>query len=217
MFTSRFQAWVRRNAQRLAAALARLPITPNQVTVFGMLVVFVSAVLVAGDHLVLGALVLAFGGCFDILDGALARVQGKAYPYGAFLDSVTDRYAEGAIYLGVAVHFLQSGGPQLRWNLLGAIAALVGSFQVSYIRARAQSLGFRSESGLFKRPERIVATIAGLLIGGGAYLAWVIWLLAVLTNLTALQRIYEVWMQAREQRRTRKKAAEAPAAGEPVP
>src|SRR5579859_90406 len=133
VFTSRFQAWVRRNAQRLAASFARLPVTPNLVTVTGMLVVFASAVLVGMGQLVAGALVLAFGGCFDILDGALARVQKRSYPYGAFLDSTTDRYAEGAIYLGIAAHFLQVGGPNLRWNLLGAMLALVGSFQVSYI------------------------------------------------------------------------------------
>jgi CDP-diacylglycerol--glycerol-3-phosphate 3-phosphatidyltransferase len=182
-----------------------------------MLIVFASSILVGSGHLVAGAAVLAFGGCFDILDGALARVQSRSYPYGAFLDSVTDRYAEGAIYLGIAAYFLGNGGSHQRLYLLGAILALIGSFQVSYIRARAQSLAFRSETGLFKRPERIVATIVGLLVLGGALLPWVIWLLAVLTNFTALQRIHEVWAQARDHRRTRNQTNRSPASGERVP
>ncbi|MDQ6918185.1 MAG: CDP-alcohol phosphatidyltransferase family protein [Candidatus Dormibacteraeota bacterium] len=198
MFTTRFQQWVRRRAQAAAGWLAKLPITPNQITVAGMLVVFAAAALVAGGNLLVGGIVLAFGASFDIFDGALARVTKRSYPYGAFLDSTTDRYAEAAVYIGLAAYYV--GQPNPRPAILGVLLALVGSMSVSYVRARAQSLGFKCDSGLFARPERIVATIVGLVFGGWV-LVVLIWALAVLTNLTALQRILEVWSQARAQRR----------------
>ncbi len=198
MFTTRFQQWVRRRAQSLAGWLSALPITPNQVTVAGMLVVFVAAALIGTDHLLAAGLVLAFGASFDILDGALARVTQRSYPYGAFLDSTTDRYAEASIYLGLVVYYV--GQPNGRTAVVGGLLALIGSFSVSYVRARAQSLGFKCDTGLFARPERIVVTIIGLLFAGPV-LFLVIWALAVLTNFTALQRIWEVWGQARAERR----------------
>ena len=197
MFTTRFQQWVRRRAQSLAGWLGGLPVTPNQVTVAGMLVVFISATLVATGHLLPAAIVLAFGAGFDILDGALARATRRSHPYGAFLDSTTDRFAEAAVYVGLAAYYV--GQPNPRPAVLGVLLALVGSFSVSYIRARAQSLGFKCDSGLFARPERIVATIVGLVFGGFVLFA-VIWALALLTNFTALQRILEVWRQARAER-----------------
>jgi len=203
MFTSRFQAWVRRNAQRLAAALARLPVTPNQVTVAGMLATFVAGALAGLGYLLAAGIVLAISGTFDILDGALARATKASYPYGAFLDSTTDRYSEGAIYLGIAAYFLTHPGPDMQIKVLGCMVALAGSYLVSYVRARAQSLGFKCDVGLFARPERVVATVIGLLFP--VILPFVIYLLAVLTNFTAVQRIHEVWLQGREQRR----AAEA--------
>jgi CDP-diacylglycerol---glycerol-3-phosphate 3-phosphatidyltransferase len=198
LFTTRFQQWVRRRAQAAAGWLAKLPITPNQVTVAGMLVVFAAGALVAGGHLLAGGVVLAFGASFDIFDGALARVTKRSYPYGAFLDSTTDRYAEAAVYIGLAAYYV--GQPNPRPAVLGVLLALVGSMSVSYVRARAQSLGFKCDSGLFARPERIVATIVGLVFGGWALFV-VIWALALLTNFTVLQRVLEVWRQARAQRR----------------
>jgi CDP-diacylglycerol---glycerol-3-phosphate 3-phosphatidyltransferase len=214
MFTLRFQQWVRRRAQALARWLARLPVTPNQVTVAGMLVVFAAALLVATGHLLAGGIVLAFGGSFDILDGALARVTKRSYPYGAFLDSTTDRYAEAAVYVGLVAFFV--GQPNPRPAVLGVLLALVGSFSVSYVRARAQSLGFKCDSGLFARPERIVATIVGLVFGGWVLLV-VIWGLALLTNFTALQRVLEVWRQARALRSEPVPAVLAAQPTEPAP
>ena len=214
MFTTRFQAWVRRNAQRLATFLRRLPVTPNQVTVGGTALTFGAAVLVGLGHLRWAGLVLAVSGTFDILDGALARATKRSYPYGAFLDSTFDRYSEGAIYIGLAVYFLNQNGRLMRWEVLGCMLALAGSFLVSYVRARAQSLGFRCDSGIFARPERVVATVAGLVLPVWWILPAVVGLLAVLTNFTAGQRILEVWGQARSQRRAREAAAKAPARGQ---
>ena len=214
MFTTRFQAWVRRNAQRLARFVSRLPITPNQVTVAGTLFTFGAAVLIGFGHLVWAGIVLALSGTFDILDGALARATKRSYPYGAFLDSTFDRYSEGAIYIGLAVYFLNQGGRWMRLEVLGCMLALAGSFLVSYVRARAQSLGFKCDSGIFARPERVVATVAGLVLPIPGILPAVVGLLAVLTNFTAVQRILEVWGQARAQRRAREAAAKAPSRGE---
>jgi CDP-diacylglycerol---glycerol-3-phosphate 3-phosphatidyltransferase len=213
VFTNRFQQWVRRRAQAVAGWLAKLPITPNQITVAGMLVVFAAGALVAGGHLLAAGVVLAFGASFDIFDGALARVTKRGYPYGAFLDSTTDRYAEAAVYIGLTAYYV--GQPNPRPAVLGVLLALVGSMSVSYVRARAQSLGFKCDSGLFARPERIVATIVGLVFGGWVLFV-VIWTLALLTNFTVLQRVLEVWRQARAQRREPIAVAAPAVAGEPI-
>jgi CDP-diacylglycerol--glycerol-3-phosphate 3-phosphatidyltransferase len=216
MFTTRFEAWVRRHAEALMSALKRLPVTPNQITVVGTGLTFVAAVLTAFGQLRWGGVVLAFAGTFDILDGALARSSGRSYAYGAFLDSTLDRYSEGAMYLGLIAYFVSAGGPLQRWLILATGAALAGSFLVSYVRARAQSLGFTCESGLFARPERVVVTVVGLIFGG-AVLTGVVTLLAILTNLTALQRIREVWLQGRAQRLARERETRAALkSGEPA-
>lgn len=199
MFTTRFEAWVRRHAEALMTALGRTPLTPNQVTVVGLGLTFVAAGLAALGQLRWAGVVLIFAGTCDILDGALARSTKTAYPYGAFLDSTLDRYAEGAVYLGLAAYFTTIGGQLQEWLVLATLAALAGSFLVSYVRARAQSLGFTCKTGLFQRPERVVATVIGLLIGGWV-LYGVVFLLAIVTNITALQRIREVWLQGRTQR-----------------
>ncbi|MHB8587876.1 MAG: CDP-alcohol phosphatidyltransferase family protein [Candidatus Dormibacteraceae bacterium] len=203
MFTTRFEAWVRRKAEALMSAAGRVPLTPNQVTVVGVALTVFAAFLVAFGQLRWAGVVLIFAGTCDILDGALARSTHASYPYGAFLDSTLDRYSEGAIYAGLTAYFVSMGGPLQRWLVLATLAALAGSFLVSYVRARAQSLGFVCESGLFARPERVVVTVIGLIFGGafgGVVLYAVVFLLAVVTNLTALQRIREVWLQGRAQR-----------------
>jgi CDP-diacylglycerol--glycerol-3-phosphate 3-phosphatidyltransferase len=208
MFTTRFEAWVRRRAEALMSAIGRVPVTPNQVTVVGFGLTLVAATLVAFAQLRWAGVVLIFAGTCDILDGALARSTKTGYPYGAFLDSTLDRYSEGAIYIGLAAYFVSAGGSLERWLVLATLAALAGSFLVSYVRARAQSLGFHCETGLFARPERVVVTVVGLIFGGVVLYA-VIFLLAALTNLTALQRIREVWLQGRAQRLAMEREAKA--------
>jgi len=217
MFTTRFEAWVRRRAEALMKAIGRVPVTPNQVTVIGVSLTLVAAILVAYRYLRRAGVVLIVAGTMDILDGALARSTQASYPYGAFLDSTLDRYSEGAIYLGLAAYFVSMGGPLQRWLVLATLAALAGSFLVSYVRARAQSLGFTCETGLFARPERVVVTVVGLIFGG-VVLYSVVFLLAIITNITALQRIREVWLQGRAQRLARERERKAqPAAPPQVP
>ena len=106
----------------------------------GLGLTFLAAGLVAFGHLRWAGVVLIFAGTCDILDGALARSTHASYPYGAFLDSTLDRYSEGAVYLGLAAYFVTVGGPLQEWLVLATLAALAGSFLVSYVRARAQSL-----------------------------------------------------------------------------
>jgi CDP-diacylglycerol--glycerol-3-phosphate 3-phosphatidyltransferase len=214
MFTTRFEAWVRRHAEALMSAIGRVPLTPNQVTLVGFSLTVVASGLAAFGQLRWAGIVLIFAGTCDILDGALARSTNASYPYGAFLDSTLDRYSEGAVYIGRAAYFLTIGGPMQRWLVLATLAALAGSFLVSYVRARAQSLGFSCETGLFARPERVVVTVIGL-IAGGVVLYGVVFLLAILTNLTALQRIREVWLQGRAQRLEREREIKARRAAPP--
>jgi CDP-diacylglycerol--glycerol-3-phosphate 3-phosphatidyltransferase len=208
MFTTRFEAWVRRRAEALMSAIGRVPVTPNQVTVVGFGLTLAAAILAAFGQLRWAGVVLIFAGTCDILDGALARSTRTSYTYGAFLDSTLDRYSEGAIYIGLAAYFVSAGGPLERWLVLATLVALAGSFLVSYVRARAQSLGFTCDSGVFARPERVVVTVVGLIFGGVVLYA-VIFLLAALTNLTALQRIREVWLQGRAQRLAMEREAKA--------
>lgn len=189
-------------------AIGRFPITPNQITVVGLALTFFASGLVAFGQLRWAGVVLIFAGTCDILDGALARSTKLSYAYGAFLDSTLDRYSEGAVYLGLAAYFISIGGALQRWLVLATLAALAGSFLVSYVRARAQSLGFTCKTGLFQRPERVVVTVIGL-IAGGYVLYGVVFLLAVVTNFTALQRIREVWLQGRAQRLERERELKA--------
>jgi CDP-diacylglycerol--glycerol-3-phosphate 3-phosphatidyltransferase len=215
LFTTRFQAWVRRLALRAAARLRRLPITPNQLTLSGLAVTAVAAGLIALDHPFIGGLVLLFAGAFDILDGALARASNRSYAFGAFLDSTIDRVSEGVMLIGILVYFQRHGvaaGPVL------VAFALAGSYLVSYVRARAQSLGFECDGGLLARPERVLLTVAGLVLTPVSIsgLLTVVAVLAVLANVTVIQRVWFVWRQSRASE-TRPVAATATmAAAEPA-
>lgn len=181
----------RRIAEWPARVLARLGFTPNMVTIIGLLLnVGVAAVLASGQP-VLGGVFVLVANAFDMLDGALARVTGKASRFGAFLDSNLDRYAEALIFLGIGAWLYMQGDGML---LLAVYAATVGSMMVSYSRARAEGLGVGGEVGLLPRPERLIL-IAIALIFHGYLLAPVLWLLAILTNVTAIQRMLYVRRQ----------------------
>jgi CDP-diacylglycerol---glycerol-3-phosphate 3-phosphatidyltransferase len=219
MFTQKFQAWVRRWAERFLSVFRESPITPNMLTLFGLLITAVGALLVATSQLLPGGLVLMVAGFFDIFDGALARASGKVYRYGAFLDSTVDRYSEGVVYLGILIYFLRHhDGLQPVIVLI----ALGGSFLVSYVRARAQSLGFTCDAGILARPERVVIIVTGLLLesiglrfGPWSPLTVALLILAIGTNFTAVQRVWVVWQQNRAELRALR--GEAPSAGQDLP
>ena len=210
MFTQKFQAWVRRWAQRGVGVFRDSPITPNMLTLFGLVITGVGAATVAVNHLFIGGLVLWFAGLFDIFDGALARASGRVYRYGAFFDSTVDRYSEGAVYLGLLVYFL---GRHHTLEPILILVALAGSFLVSYVRARAQSLGFTCDVGILARPERVVVIVAGLLLERIHVPGWhfttltlALWILAIGTNFTAIQRVWVVWQQSRAELRASRRA-----------
>ncbi|MGA7172353.1 MAG: CDP-alcohol phosphatidyltransferase family protein [Candidatus Dormiibacterota bacterium] len=209
MFSRLLQASVRAGAQRLASAARLVKVSPNVITMVGLAMTLVAAVLIGFNLLLPAGLVLLLAGSMDILDGAVARVSGRVHRYGAFLDSTADRYGEGAIYLGMLYLFLVRLHEDPQVFLIAA--ALLGSLLVSYVRARAQSLGFTCDGGWFARPERVVVTALGLMLG---QLTIVLWILAIATNVTAIQRIYLVWGQYRAHLRQESASAEA---AEPTP
>ncbi len=178
----------RRIAEYPARLLARAGFSPNTLTLTGLVLNLVVAIVLAAGHPVAGGVLVLLANAFDMLDGALARVSGKASRFGAFLDSTLDRYAEALLYLGVmAWLYTRADAPLLLASYLG----IIGSLMVSYARARAEGLGVGGEVGLLPRPERIILLALGLLFHPWL-LAPVLWLLALLTNVTAVQRILHV-------------------------
>ena len=127
----------------------------------------------------------------DAVDGTMARLRGESGRYGAFVDSVTDRYSEIAVYGGLLVHFIRVGSWQ---DGLLVFFAMAGSMMVSYVRARAEALGYSAKIGLLSRVERYIVLIPGLIFG---YPRISLWILAVLGNITAVQRFWYVRKQAK--------------------
>jgi CDP-diacylglycerol--glycerol-3-phosphate 3-phosphatidyltransferase len=172
--------------------LGSLPFTPNQITVAGLALNVVAAALVVEQHFVWATVVFIAGSILDILDGALARAHGKLTPFGGFLDSTTDRLSEGLILGAIAIVLADQG----HLVALGCVfVALVGSFLVSYTRAKAESLGVRGEAGLMARAERVVLIAAVLPFAGLGALPYLIYVLAALTTVTVIQRILYVRKQ----------------------
>ncbi len=141
-----------------------------------------------------GAVVFVIGSILDILDGALARAGGKTTPFGAFVDSTTDRISE-AFMLGAIALVLTRDGSELGVGL--TVAAIAGSFLVSYARARAEALGLRGDVGIGSRAERVVVITAGLVLAPWGVLPWAIGVLAATAWFTVLQRILHVRRQLR--------------------
>jgi CDP-diacylglycerol--glycerol-3-phosphate 3-phosphatidyltransferase len=190
-------------ASRSIVGLARTRVTPNALTTVGVSLCLAAAVLVYfeyHDKLLfywLGAFVFVVGSILDILDGALARAGGKTTPFGSFLDSTTDRVGEGAMLGAIALIFARHGNEVA----LGAtIAAIAGSFLVSYTRAKAEALGLRGDVGLGSRAERVVVITAGLVLAPWGVLQWAIYLLTATAWLTVLQRILFVRKQLAERK-----------------
>ncbi len=139
----------------------------------------------------MGGLLTALASLFDAIDGALARASGQTSPFGAFLDSTLDRISEAVIYLGLFLYYAQQSR---RMEMLLIYATIVGSFMVSYARARAEGLGLQCKVGLLTRAERVCLLIVGLATG---IMPWMLWALAVLTNVTVVQRVIHVWRLTR--------------------
>jgi CDP-diacylglycerol--glycerol-3-phosphate 3-phosphatidyltransferase len=191
MFPEGFQRRVRALAEGVVAPLAAIGVTPNTATVLGFLLNVLTAGVIASGHLTLGGLLLFFSAGFDMLDGALARVTQRQSSFGAFLDSLLDRYSEAAILAALIYDFTIRG--QTGVVILAYLVA-IGSLMISYARARAEGLGLEAKVGIAPRPERVIILGLGLLINFPTTVAALV-VLAVLTHVTSVQRLYHVWRQ----------------------
>jgi CDP-diacylglycerol---glycerol-3-phosphate 3-phosphatidyltransferase len=184
MLTNVARAWGARIIQPIARLLSRLGLTPNTVTVLGFLLSALVALVLATGRLTLAGLLLIATLAFDAVDGTMARTQGTASRFGAFLDSTLDRWTELFLYGALVWHYLELGQDL---NVLLAVAAMATSVMVSYTRARAEGVGLPCKEGIFTRFERMVVLIIGLLFG---LTPWALGLIAVLAGITAVQRIF---------------------------
>ena len=183
----------------VGAFFNRLGIYPNTMTLIGLAGNIAGAVLLALGHMTIGGIVVLAMGLIDTVDGAMARLRGMPSEFGAFVDSVTDRYSELVIFGGLLYYFLEKGD----WlTSLAIYIAAGGSVLVSYVRARAASLGMDTKVGFLSRFERYLVLAPSLIfnipIVG-------IWIIAVFGNFTALQRIIDVRRQAHEQNKILRK------------
>lgn len=184
---------VRARMDQVGRVLARTGLTPDAASIVGLVInVGVAAVLASG-RFGLGGLLLLIAAPFDLVDGALARATGKGSPFGAFLDSMLDRYSEVVLFFGLLWH-VQHDPTNATSRTLLLYACATGSLLVSYARARAEALGFDNEVGILARPERVVGLGAFLLFG---WTDLILWVLAVLTYVTAIQRLIHVWWRWR--------------------
>jgi CDP-diacylglycerol---glycerol-3-phosphate 3-phosphatidyltransferase len=197
-----YTAGARTLASRSMLGLARTRITPNALTTAGVLLCGAASLLVLFERrqeLVfywLAAVVFVAGSVLDILDGALARAGGKTTPFGAFLDSTTDRVSEGFMLTAIAYVFARHGRDVF---VAVAMAAVAGSFLVSYTRARAEALGLRGDVGIGSRAERVVVITAGLVLAPWGVLPWAIVVLTLTAWMTVVQRVLYVRKQLLEE------------------
>lgn len=158
-------------------------VSPSVITVAGFVVTVVAAILIPWKIRV-GAMFIIAGGLFDAMDGVVARVNGRISDGGAFLDSVLDRFSDAFLFVGVSVYFIRSEDVL---HAFIAILALIGSFGVSYARARAEGLGYRCSVGLMERTERVIVLVVGCLFP--KILATCLWVILVGSAVTVFQRM----------------------------
>jgi CDP-diacylglycerol--glycerol-3-phosphate 3-phosphatidyltransferase len=189
------RGWIAAPLTYIARGLEATGVSPNALTLIGFLLTLLVAVILGTGNLLVGGLLLIFAALFDTLDGALARHSQQVTVFGAFLDSVMDRYSEAVTLF--ALIFFYSATSDGRINVLLLAATLIGSLLVSYTRARAESVNIECKEGFFQRTERIVVLIIGLVTG---WMTPALWVLAIFTNLTAAQRIFDVYRKTQPTR-----------------
>lgn len=200
-FKTWYETGVRRVAMRAMSGLARTRVSPNALTAAGVTLCGISAILAFFEYrdeilyFWLGAGIFVLGSVLDILDGALARAGGKTTPFGAFLDSTIDRVSEGFMLGAIALIESRNGNTT---SLAFTIAAIAGSFLVSYTRAKAEILGLRGDMGIGSRAERVVLITVGLVLAPWGALSIAIYALAATAWITVVQRILAVRKQLRE-------------------
>lgn len=176
----------------VARFLLRIGFKPNMITYLGLIITSVASALIVTNHITWAGIVLLIGAPLDVVDGSMARLLGHSSSYGAFIDSVTDRYSELVLLGGLLVHYVLLG------NLTACVLVFLaagGSVMVSYTKARAEGLGFSAKIGLLTRVERVIVLVFCLIFNIPMVALWIV---AVLANVTALQRIWFVRKQTLE-------------------
>jgi CDP-diacylglycerol--glycerol-3-phosphate 3-phosphatidyltransferase len=182
-----FYRYIKPILEKLSRWLDQWGISPMQLTVLGLLINLLGCVLLAKGHFRMGSAIVLFAGLFDMLDGSLARSSGRVSKFGAFIDSVIDRYSDFLIVGGILIHFARTGHTE---SVILSLIVLSGAMLTSYTKARAESLIPQCDVGWCERPERIVLICTGGIFG---ILVPILCLLAILTHLTAIQRVLYAW------------------------
>ena len=191
MFDGRFKVGIEKCLVPVGHGLKKTGITADHLTALGLIIACGAAVAIGSGALKLGFLLLVLSALPDLLDGAVAKASGSASPRGAFFDSTADRVTDSLLLGGVAWHLDTVKGPHyalLPFAILGVSAV------ISYMRAKAESLGYNAKGGLMERAERIIVLALGLLFD--QFLYQVLWVMLVLSTITAIQRFVKVWRQA---------------------
>jgi CDP-diacylglycerol--glycerol-3-phosphate 3-phosphatidyltransferase len=175
---------------RIVTGVAALGINPNLLTFIGFIVTLFAAVSLARGKFFEAGLIIIFAGIFDMLDGRVARTTNSVTKFGAFFDSVLDRYSDIAMFLGLMVHYAKA--QRITYMVLSGIV-MMGAVMTSYTRARAESLIPLCKVGFMERPERLVLMIIGSLTNR---MAPVLWVMALFSNLTVIHRIAHTWKEA---------------------
>lgn len=195
MFDGKFRAPVDAAVKPLGAALRKTKLTPDHLTIVGLVIGAAAAVAVGAGQLRLGLVLVIAAALPDLLDGALAKASNSSSQRGAFFDSTVDRITDALLLGGIAYHFAETRDPRLA-VLPFAVSALASV--ISYQRAKAESLGLEAKGGLMERAERIVVLCVGLFLEPWIEdaLVWILWGMLVLIAITAIQRFVKVWKQA---------------------
>jgi phosphatidylglycerophosphate synthase len=175
----------------LSSLARKVRVSPNQITLAGFVLTIIAALTLA-FNLFWGGVLTLVAGLFDVLDGVVARTQNKSTEFGAFFDSVIDRYSDGVLFIGLGWYFLRTGS---RTGLFLSLATMIGALLVSYTRARAEGLGKDCRVGVMERPERIVFMAFGAITG---WIFPVMWIMLILTHATVIQRMHHVWKIMKE-------------------
>jgi CDP-diacylglycerol--glycerol-3-phosphate 3-phosphatidyltransferase len=191
MFDGTFRKPVDRAVKPIGALLRKTRLTPDHLTIVGLLVGIAAAVAIGFGRLWVGLALVILAALPDLLDGALAKASGTSSQRGAFFDSTVDRVTDSLLLGGIGWHFALTEDPRL--VLLPFAVASISSV-ISYQRAKAESRGLEAKGGLMERAERIIAILVGLAFN--VLLIPILWIMLVLTSITALQRFWKVWNAA---------------------
>jgi CDP-diacylglycerol---glycerol-3-phosphate 3-phosphatidyltransferase len=192
-FTDRVRGVFSSMMSWIGTTLHRAGVHPDAVTIFGLLMVIVASVFIGMGDLRVGGVILLLSMPLDAVDGAVARAMQRQDKFGAMLDSALDRYADGFIFAALSYHFAVQG--QFEMVLL-SLAALLGSFMVSYVRARAEGLDVSVKIGILSRMERAIVILLMLLVPGLLIIGLLV--LALGTNFTGFQRLWFVYRTLRD-------------------